>query len=116
MRGVWTLPWSVLTASILAAGIAASGVPAAAEEPDATLPPNAPGRRLDREILMELGRPEHEPGLEFSWTWFTEGNFRLKGKGLQYRHRFRAGERPVVMKLEGPKVDGGYGLVVQFDF
>jgi hypothetical protein len=108
-----SFPLGVLTAGLLWATAAAVAQEPAPAAPD----PVAPPRRLDREILMELGRPEADPGLDFSWRWFTDGSFRIKGKGLLYRHRFRACDgRKLVLKVEGPRVEDGYGFVIQIEF
>lgn len=73
-----------------------------------------PRRRLDREILMELGRKDESGGV--AWSWLKDGKLKIRGKGLQYRKRFRANNRPFEMKVEGPKVKGGWGFKFQIEF
>jgi len=98
-----------LVIAALACGAAA---PAWADDPELAEP--KPPRRLDREILLELGRPARD---DLDWSSFlTDGHFRLKGKGLQYRQKFRYNDRRLVLKLTGPRVEGGYGLHVEIEF
>lgn len=97
-----------LLIAALSCGLAAT---ASAGDPEGAEP--KPPRRLDREILLELGRASQE---ESSWNWITDGQLRLKGKGLQYRQKFEYNDRRMVFKLTGPRVQGGYGFVVQLEF
>ena len=74
--------------------------------------------RIDREILLELGRPEIDAG--WGWNWLTDGisdgTIRIKSKGVQYRGQFTFRERKVRFRVVGPKFKGGYGLKFKFEF
>ena len=46
--------------------------------------------RIDREILLELGRPEIDTGWDWNWlaNGISDGTIRIKSKGIQYRGQF----------------------------
>ena len=69
---------------------------------------------MDREILLEVGRPDSEAS--WTWHWITDGRFRIKSKGLEYRSQFSYGERKIRFRLQGPKFKGGYGFRFQLEF
>ena len=78
-----------------------------------------PGRhRIDRQILLEMGRPDIDTGWDWNWLadGITDGSLRIKSKGIQYRGQFTLRERKVRFRVVGPKFKGGYGLKFKFEF
>ena len=79
--------------------------PVLADDSD-DVPELKPRRRLDREILMELGRKDDETA---AWGWLKDGKLKIRGKGLQYRKRMRSGGRPLA-RCSAPGCVGGAGI------
>ncbi len=80
--------------------------PARGEEPLRAVP-----HRIEREVLMELGRQRHA-----DIGWLEGGEFRIKLSGLQWKKKMVVDDRRMVLKLGGPVTKRGYGLRLELEF
>jgi hypothetical protein len=82
-------------------GAARAGPPA----PEGEVP-----NRLDREVLLEFGRPAQD-----RWEWVL-GGVRISPTGLKWKRSFEVNDRPIELKLGGPVIKKGYGLKIEIKF